>query len=439
MLRPLIAYARGAGVDARWLVIDGTPAFFRVTKRLHHALHGSTGDGSAPRRARSGAIYEASSTTTRTSCSRWCAAATSFCSRPADRGARADALRSGARVIWRCHIGTTSTTRRSSAAGPSSGRTSRTCPSRLLPQAVRARVARGRSPRHGAHDRCLLAEEPGDARRGRPRDPGPHRAHRGSAGRRAPDVRRARTGSPRGWTARPTSSGMGRATRWDAAAGGADLALGSPQGSDRRAARLRPGDLPGGARPARPRARGAERERGRRRPRGRGDVFDEVLAAWRALPHYDRTPDPPRAPADGRRRGERGDRQRAAAARDDRGPEEPRARASGSPSPRRCGRGGRWSRARSAASRTRSSTASTGCSCATPHDLDAFAGALRKLLGDPALRERLGKNAQARVREKFLGMRQLRDYGELLARADAAVAQKQRRPEPTFTPSPQPA
>ncbi len=40
------------------------------------------------------------------------------------------------------------------------------------------------------------------------------------------------------------------------------------------------------------------------------------------------------------------------------------------------------------------------------------------------------------MREKFLGIRQLRDYGELLARADAAVAQKQRRPEPTFTPSP---
>ncbi len=74
-----------------------------------------------------------------------------------------------------------------------------------------------------------------------------------------------------------------------------------------------------------------------------------------------------------------------------------------------------------------------------PHEVDEFAGALRKLLGDPALRERLGKNAQARVREKFLGIRQLRDYGELLARADAAVAQKQRRPEPTFTPSPQPA
>jgi len=45
MLHSLLPYARGAGVDARWLVISGRPDFFRVTKRLHHALHGSSGDG----------------------------------------------------------------------------------------------------------------------------------------------------------------------------------------------------------------------------------------------------------------------------------------------------------------------------------------------------------------------------------------------------------
>jgi trehalose synthase len=45
MLSSLIAYARGAGLDARWVVIDGDPAFFRVTKRVHNMLHGSPGDG----------------------------------------------------------------------------------------------------------------------------------------------------------------------------------------------------------------------------------------------------------------------------------------------------------------------------------------------------------------------------------------------------------
>ncbi|MFN2590106.1 MAG: glycosyl transferase family 1, partial [Actinomycetota bacterium] len=33
MLRSLIAYARGAGVDAQWMVIGGSPPFFEVTKR----------------------------------------------------------------------------------------------------------------------------------------------------------------------------------------------------------------------------------------------------------------------------------------------------------------------------------------------------------------------------------------------------------------------
>src|SRR3954447_25544534 len=45
LLLPLLAYARGAGVDARWVVIDGNPDFFRVTKRIHNNLHGAEGDG----------------------------------------------------------------------------------------------------------------------------------------------------------------------------------------------------------------------------------------------------------------------------------------------------------------------------------------------------------------------------------------------------------
>ena len=39
MMGPLVGCARGAGVDARWLVIAGTPEFFRITKRLHNLLH----------------------------------------------------------------------------------------------------------------------------------------------------------------------------------------------------------------------------------------------------------------------------------------------------------------------------------------------------------------------------------------------------------------
>ena len=45
MLQTLLAYARGAGVDARWLVIEGNPNFFAITKRIHNGLYGTSGDG----------------------------------------------------------------------------------------------------------------------------------------------------------------------------------------------------------------------------------------------------------------------------------------------------------------------------------------------------------------------------------------------------------
>ena len=58
MLGPLLAYARGAGVDARWAVIDGDAPFFAVTKRLHNRLHGMPGDG-GPLGPAERAVYEA--------------------------------------------------------------------------------------------------------------------------------------------------------------------------------------------------------------------------------------------------------------------------------------------------------------------------------------------------------------------------------------------
>jgi trehalose synthase len=45
MLRTLLAYARGAGVDTQWVVIQGDPHFFEITKRIHNNLHGAPGDG----------------------------------------------------------------------------------------------------------------------------------------------------------------------------------------------------------------------------------------------------------------------------------------------------------------------------------------------------------------------------------------------------------
>ena len=45
MLAQLVAYGQGAAVPTRWLVAEGNPDFFRLTKRLHNRLHGALGDG----------------------------------------------------------------------------------------------------------------------------------------------------------------------------------------------------------------------------------------------------------------------------------------------------------------------------------------------------------------------------------------------------------
>ena len=45
MLERFVRYARGADVDCRWLVLEGTPDFFTLTKRLHNNLHDDPGDG----------------------------------------------------------------------------------------------------------------------------------------------------------------------------------------------------------------------------------------------------------------------------------------------------------------------------------------------------------------------------------------------------------
>jgi len=46
MLAWQFPYERGAGMDVRWLVIQGGTPFFTFTKRLHALLHGVAANGS---------------------------------------------------------------------------------------------------------------------------------------------------------------------------------------------------------------------------------------------------------------------------------------------------------------------------------------------------------------------------------------------------------
>jgi trehalose synthase len=105
MLRSLIAYARGASVDARWVVIEGNPEFFAITKRIHNRLHGAAGDGGDLGEAER-AIYEAVTEANGRELAALIAPGDIVLLHdPQTAGLGAVLREAGAYVIWRCHVG----------------------------------------------------------------------------------------------------------------------------------------------------------------------------------------------------------------------------------------------------------------------------------------------------------------------------------------------
>jgi trehalose synthase len=105
MLASLLAYTRGAGLDARWTVMGGDPSFFRVTKRIHNMLHGAPGDGMG--------LGPDDETIYRETAARNARELTPLI-RPDDivilhdpqTAGLIEAVRArGAHVVWRCHVG----------------------------------------------------------------------------------------------------------------------------------------------------------------------------------------------------------------------------------------------------------------------------------------------------------------------------------------------
>jgi trehalose synthase len=105
MLRALLPYVRGAGVDTRWVVLPETDGFFGVTKRIHNRLHGHEGDG-GPLDDGARETYERALA--------WCAEELKRLVEPSDviylhdpqTAGLVPAMRmAGLAVIWRCHVG----------------------------------------------------------------------------------------------------------------------------------------------------------------------------------------------------------------------------------------------------------------------------------------------------------------------------------------------
>jgi len=105
MLGPLIGYSREAGVDARWMVVEGTPAFFVITKRMHNMLHAGPGDG-GPLGSAERAVYEDVLDDNAVELSAVVRAGDVVVLHdPQTAGLIPVMRRLGARVVWRCHIG----------------------------------------------------------------------------------------------------------------------------------------------------------------------------------------------------------------------------------------------------------------------------------------------------------------------------------------------
>ncbi|MGB7588348.1 MAG: glycosyltransferase [Solirubrobacterales bacterium] len=105
LLHSLLPYVRGAGVDTRWVVLHEAPEFFAVTKRLHNHLHGDPGDGRGlgePEHE----VYDLTLAASATSLARLLQPGdVVYLHDPQTAGLVAAMKELGAKVIWRCHIG----------------------------------------------------------------------------------------------------------------------------------------------------------------------------------------------------------------------------------------------------------------------------------------------------------------------------------------------
>jgi trehalose synthase len=105
MLQALCGYVSDLGIDIRWSVIGGDPAFFALTKRLHNRIHGQLGDGGelGPSEAAHYAEVTAANATELLQVVR--RGDLVLLHDPQTAGLVEPLAAAGAEVVWRCHIG----------------------------------------------------------------------------------------------------------------------------------------------------------------------------------------------------------------------------------------------------------------------------------------------------------------------------------------------
>ncbi len=105
MLVSLLAYAHGAGVDARWTVISGNDPFFALTKRIHNNLHNAEGDGGELGEAERGIYDDALAPNIEEFLKVVSDDDVVIVHDPQPAGLIGPLKERGIPVIWRCHVG----------------------------------------------------------------------------------------------------------------------------------------------------------------------------------------------------------------------------------------------------------------------------------------------------------------------------------------------
>jgi trehalose synthase len=105
MLAVVLAYVLGMGVPGNWLVIDGSPQFFELTKRLHNRLHGVAGDAGTLGPDEHECYREISRRNAEGLLQRVGSGEFVILHDPQTAGLIRPLVEHGCTVIWRCHVG----------------------------------------------------------------------------------------------------------------------------------------------------------------------------------------------------------------------------------------------------------------------------------------------------------------------------------------------
>lgn len=105
LLGSCLGYLATEGIDVRWLVIEGDPGFFDITKRIHNRLHGDFGDGGSLDTLERDHYERVMVANVEEVTARVSAGDVVIVHDPQPLGLVPFLVAAGATVIWTCHVG----------------------------------------------------------------------------------------------------------------------------------------------------------------------------------------------------------------------------------------------------------------------------------------------------------------------------------------------